>query len=315
MIEEFKKDVDKGLSSLPKSLPSKYFYDKRGNALFVQITHLPEYYVTRAELEIFETQTKKIIEALQLNTSTYFELIEFGAGDGLKTKELLHLLCKGNYKFDYFPIDISQNALDELENKLNSELPNVSIKTKQGDYFQVLESLKDNHHLKVVLFLGSNIGNMADELASKFIYKLGAYLNSNDKLFLGVDLIKSESIVLPAYNDNKGITEKFNLNLLKRINLEFDADFAIDKFYHQPEYSEKEGVVRSYLISSLEQVASIKEIGKTYKFAKGEKILTEISRKYNDEIINKIISNTDFKITKKLCDNKKYFCNYVLAKS
>lgn len=315
MKEEFKNDVDKGLKSSPKTLPSKYFYDKKGSELFVQIMHLPEYYVTRAEHEIFKKQTKNIIEALQLNVDSYFELIELGPGDGLKTKELLHLLDLEKYKFDYFPIDISQNALNKLEKTINSELPNVSIKKKQGDYFQVLKSLKDSCHHKVILFLGSNIGNMSDDLAYNFIYKLGANLSTNDKLLLGVDLIKSELIVRPAYNDSKGITREFNLNLLKRINHELGGDFDLDKFSHHPEYSEKEGIARSYLKSSVEQKVSIKKIGKTYNFAKGESILTEISRKYNDENINKLISNTDFKIIKKLSDSKKYFSNYVLTRS
>jgi dimethylhistidine N-methyltransferase len=276
--------------------------------------YLPEYYVTRAEHEIFQNQTNSIVEALELNTNTYFELIELGAGDGLKTKELLRFLDKENYQFDYFPIDISKNALDTLEATINNELPNVSIKKKQGDYFQVLESLKDSQHLKIVLFLGSNLGNMTDEIASKFIYELGANLSVDDKLFLGVDLIKSESIVRPAYNDSKGITKRFNLNLLKRINIELEADFDIDMFTHQPEYSEKDGIALSYLVSSIEQKVYIKKLDKYYEFKKGEKIQTEISRKYDIEIIKRIIRNTDFRIKGILTDNKKYFSNFILIR-
>jgi dimethylhistidine N-methyltransferase len=314
MQEQFRKDVDEGLSAFPKSLPSKYFYDKIGDGLFVQIMHMPEYYVTRAEFEIFKNQTQDIIDALQLNPDTYFELIELGAGDGSKTKVLLHLLDKGNYSFDYFPVDISQNALDKLEKTVNSELPNVLLKKKHGDYFQVLESLKDSHHLKVVLFLGSNIGNMTDEMASDFIYKLGSNLSTDDKLFLGADLIKPASIVLPAYNDSQGITSEFNLNLLKRINRELGGDFDTDKFVHQPEYTENEGIAKSYLVSVTDQKVSIEKNGKTYHFKKGEKISTEISRKYNDEIIGDIIRKTDFKLIRKLTDSKEYFANYILIR-
>lgn len=314
MIENFKKDIDKGLSSYPKSLPSKYLYDKKGDDLFIKIMGLSEYYLTRSELEIFRTQTENIVDTFQLDPTTYFELIEFGVGNGLKTKEILHLLDKKKYTFDYFPIDISLHTLDKLGAKINNEFPDISIKKKHGDYFEILSSLKDSHHLKIVLFLGSNIGNMTDEIAAEFMGKLSAYLSSGDKLFLGVDLIKPASIVLPAYNDTKGVTKEFNLNLLQRINTECNADFNINKFYHQPEYSEQDGVAKSYLISSVEQEVTIKEIGKTYRFSKDEKILTEISRKYNDHIITKIISNTGFKITDKLCDSKKYFCNYVLTK-
>lgn len=312
MIEQFKKDVYNGLSTNPKSLPSKYFYDKNGDELFVQIMHLPEYYVTRAELDIFTNQTQNIVDALELKPNIYFELIELGAGDGLKTKELLNLLDEKNYEFNYFPVDISQNALDNLENTIIKEFPNVSIKKKQGDYFQVLESLKNTNHQKIILFLGSNIGNMTDEIASKFIYQLGANLSENDKLYLGVDLIKSASIVLPAYNDSKGITKAFNLNLLERINRELGGVFDIDKFSHQPEYIAKEGIAKSFLVSDVKQKVYIKEIAKTFSFEKGEKIATEISRKYNDEIVQKIIKKTDFRITDKLTDSKSYFSNYVL---
>ncbi len=314
MIKNFKNDVDRGLSSFPKSIPSKYFYDQKGDALFVKIMHMPEYYVMRAELDIFKNQTERIIDSLQLDVNTYFELIELGAGDGLKTKKLLFLLDKKNYNFDYFPIDISQNALDKLEKSINNELPGVSIKKKQGDYFKILDSLKNSHHFKVVMFLGSNIGNMSDEVASGFIYKLGANLSRNDKLLIGVDLIKPKFIVKPAYDDSQGITSEFNMNLLKRINNELGADFDVEKFSHLVEYSEEEGIVRSYLVSSSEQKVSINETGKTYNFAIGEKILTEISRKYNEEIFNKIIYNTDFKISKVLTDSKKYFSDYVLTK-
>jgi len=315
MIKEFIKDVDEGLSSKIKTLPSKYFYDKKGDELFVQIMHLPEYYVTRAELEIFSQKTQNIINALQLKPNSYFELIELGAGDGLKTIELLKVLDNQHYKFDYSPVDISQNALDNLERNINKKLPNVSIKKRHGDYFQFLETLKTTNHQKVILFLGSNIGNMPDDTASDFIYKLGENLSVNDKLFLGVDLMKPTSVVLPAYDDSQGVTREFNLNLLHRINIELGGDFIIDNFIHQPEYSEEEGIVRSYLVSLIEQKVSIKKIGKTFNFMKGEKILTEISRKYNDKIIKKIICNTDFKIIGKLSDNKKYFSNYVLIRT
>lgn len=312
MKEQFKKEVEDGLSSSPKSLPSKYFYDKKGDELFIQIMHLPEYYLTRAELEIFQTQTLNIVKSLNLDKSQYFELIELGAGDGLKTKELLSFLNKENYKFDFFPIDISHNALDILEKTINDELPNISIKKKHGDYFQVLESLKDSHHPKVVLFLGSNIGNMEDEIAAQFLYKLGANLSLDDKLYLGVDLVKSKDIILPAYNDKEGVTRKFNLNLLHRINNELGGNFNLKHFIHKPQYDEKEGIARSFLVSTKEQSVYIKTLDKIFYFEKGEKISTEISRKYNDDILKKIIKDTDFKIIEKLKDSKENFANYIL---
>lgn len=315
MIEQFKKDVEEGLEHSPKTISSKYFYDKTGDALFVKIMNMPEYYLTRAEHEIFKEQTQEIINSLELHPNNYFELIELGAGDGTKTKELLKILDHKNYQFDYFPVDISINALEQLETSLATEIPNLNVKKQQGDYFEVLASLKNSPHPKVVLFLGSNIGNLSDDLAAKFIYQLGANLKPLDKLFLGVDIIKPASIVLPAYNDDQGITRDFNLNLLKRMNRELEANFNIDSFQHVPEYVEEEGIAKSYIESSIEQEVEIKKIGKTYHFKKGERIHTEISRKYSDKIINKIIANTDFKITGKLMDGNKYFADYILTRS
>jgi len=315
MNEQFKIEVEDGLSQSPKSLPSKYFYDKIGDALFVEIMHLSEYYLTRAELEIFKNKSNEIIDNLQVEKDKYFELIELGAGDGLKTKELLKSLLSRGFNFDYFPIDISQNALDKLEDSLKSDLPTLGIKKQQGDYFEILASLKKSKHPKVILFLGSNIGNMSDEVAAQFIYELGSNLTTNDKLLLGVDLKKDASIVLPAYNDSKGITRAFNLNLLNRINKELGGNFDIEQFDHQPAYSETEGIARSFLMSLKKQEIYVEALHKSFEFQKGEKIATEISRKYDDEIIERLIKKTDFKIVKKLTDRRNYFANYIFTRS
>lgn len=314
MSKQFKKDVERGLSQLPKTLPSKYFYDAIGDALFAQIMHLPEYYLTRAELEIFTTKSDQIIDSFQIEKDTYFELIELGAGDGLKTKELLKSLQKRGFNFDYFPVDISQNVLDILEANLKKEIPNLGIQKQQGDYFEILAALKNSPHPKVILFLGSNIGNMTDDIAAQFIYDLGSNLSRNDKLLLGVDLIKDAAIVLPAYNDSKGITRDFNLNLLRRINKELGGNFELEQFNHTPEYSKEEGIAKSFLTSLRKQAVYIAALDKTFEFEAGEKIATEVSRKYNDEIIKQLIKNTDFTVLKKLTDEKAYFANYIFTR-
>lgn len=315
MIDTFKKEVENGLDANPKTLPSKYFYDKKGDALFVKIMNSPEYYLTRSEFDIFKNKTEELIQSFKIKKENYFELIELGAGDGTKTKELLKELVSKSFKFDYFPIDISSNALNLLEQDLNTEIPNLNVKTQQGDYFKVLDSLKGSNKPKVILFLGSNIGNMTDDLASEFIYKLGTNLNVNDKLLLGVDLIKSKEIVGPAYNDSKGITADFNINLLDRINKELEGDFKLNQFKHHPEYDEKEGIAKSFIKSVVKQTVEIKAIGKTFNFTEGEKIHTEISRKYNDKLIEKIISYTDFSLTTKIMDSKEYFADYILTRN
>lgn len=312
MKDQFKKDVEQGLSNFPKSIPSKYFYDKVGDDLFVQIMNMPEYYPTRAEFEIFKDKHQEMISSIDVQEDTFFELIELGAGDGTKTKELLNALLKGGFDFEYLPIDISLSALESLESDLEQEFPSLQVRKKHGDYFGVLETLKENHHPKVILFLGSNIGNLSDEQSASFIYQIGANLKAGDKLILGVDLIKSEKLVIPAYDDPHGITSAFNLNLLSRINNELGGNFDLSTFEHAPEYTSIEGIARSFLVSLVAQEIPITGIGKSFKFEKGEKMQTEISRKYNDQILDKILCKTDFKIVNKLTDSQGYFADYIL---
>jgi len=311
-IEQFKIDVAEGLSKSNKTLPSKYFYNKKGDELFVQIMHLPEYYLTRSEFEIFSTKASNLIQQLTLNKETYFELIELGAGDGSKTIELLKQLKKEAYNFGYTPIDISANTLDVLERNIHAQLPNFEVKKLAGDYFKKLGLLNETKHPKVVLFLGSNIGNLTDDQSSQFLEEIAANLNPNDKLMLGVDLRKRQEIILPAYNDSKGVTKAFNLNLLQRINEKLDADFNLNHFTHTAEYKEEEGVARSYIMSKCKQTINIKALGRSFDFEENEKIHTEISRKYDDAILNEILSKTSLSIIGKETDQKAYFADYIL---
>lgn len=314
MNKQFQKDIDLGLSSAHKTLPSKYFYDEIGDALFVEIMNMPEYYLTNAELDIFKNQTQGLINALNLSKSAFFELVELGAGDGTKTKHFLEALDRQDYDFTYAPIDISENALKHLKISINKELPKVQISIKQGDYFNVLADLKTSEHPIIVLFLGSNIGNLPDEKAQEFIQNIDSNLKVGDKIVLGVDLIKPKSIVLPAYNDVQGITKRFNLNLLTRINKELDANFDTHTFEHKPEYNEEEGITRSFLVSTKDQTVVIKSLGKTFKFKVGEKIHTETSRKYNDQILNTILEHSSLKVVDRLTDSQNYFADYILEK-
>lgn len=313
-IEQFKKDINNGLSKESKTLPSKYFYDKKGDELFVKIMNLPEYYLTRSEFEIFSLKSLDLINQLNLTPSTYFELIELGAGNGSKTIELLKPLVNKNYKFKYTPIDISANTLDILEENIHAQLPNFNVEKLVGDYFDKLNLLKQTSHPKVILFLGSNIGNLTDEQSSHFLNEIANNLNSGDKLVLGLDLRKSKSIILPAYNDSKGITKAFNLNLLDRINNLLGANFEVNQFSHLAEYEEEEGVAKSFIVSTAEQEVKINELNTVYQFNKGEKIHTEISRKYDDTILSEILNPTAFTIKGRLTDSKNLFADYILEK-
>jgi L-histidine N-alpha-methyltransferase len=313
-IEQFKDDVISGLRQSPqKTLPSKYFYDKKGDELFVQIMHMPEYYLTNAEMDIFENKTQELIESFGMDKTIPFELIELGAGDGTKTLHLLEALVKEKYRFTYIPVDISQNALDGLQKNLTQQIPHLPILPQQGDYFKILNELHKSEAPKIILFIGSNIGNLTDDKAALFMYKLGENLTPGDKIVLGVDLMKSKEIVLPAYNDEGGITAEFNLNLLDRINTELDGDFDRKNFEHAPFYDEEEGFAKSYLKSKKNQSVSIS--GQHFNFKKDETICTEISRKYNDTILNRILGETDITVLHKIVDSESLFADYILVRN
>ena len=265
-------------------------------------------------MDIFENQTDSLIEALNISASSSFDLVELGAGDGSKTFKLLNRLIDLNIDFSYNPVDISSNSLKGLELMLSKKLPTLKVIKQEGDYFEILSKLKNSGRQKIVLFLGSNIGNMTDTIARDFICKLGEQLNSNDRLLLGVDLIKPAEIVLAAYDDSQGVTAAFNLNLLHRINKEFIGNFDINNFVHSPIYSEEEAIAKSYIKSTTQQSVYLKKLNVTINFTKGELIHTEISRKYNDKIIRHLLNKTNFTIDKKLTDSKGYFSDYILVR-
>lgn len=313
--DTFLKDLQLGLNQNPKRISSHYFYDKAGDELFQQIMEMPEYYLTNSELEVFRDQSEAIIKSFDIDKTEDFELIELGAGDGKKTQFLLKTLLTENYQFKYIPVDISSNSLSVIEERMNNLFPNLDIAPQQGDYFEVLDELFRSEKPKVILFIGSNLGNMDDETASTFLKNIAKNLKQNEKLLLGVDLIKPREIVLPAYNDEAGITRDFNLNLLKRINAESGADFDLESFEHAPEYIEEEGIAKSFLKSTKNQIVYIKDLNQFYTFEKDEKIHTEISRKYNDEILKNLLSSSQLAITDKFLDSKSYFADYILTKN
>jgi L-histidine N-alpha-methyltransferase len=306
---QFLEDVLFGLDSKPKKLSSKYFYDKKGDELFQQIMALDEYYLTRAEYEIFKTNKQEILEIFQ-SGNLEFRLIEFGAGDGYKTKLLLEHFITSKAKFEYKPIDISQNALDKLKIDLNGNIPKLNMTAEQGDYFQVLKKLPRLDHKKnVILFLGSNIGNFTLDEVEKFLTNIRNKIHLGDLLFLGLDLKKDPEKIRAAYNDKEGVTRDFNLNLLDRINKELNANFEIGSFEHYPSYNPINGECTSSLISTKDQTATVN--GKTFTFEKWEPIHTEISRKFSLSQIEELALKCGFEIAKNLFDSNQYFVDTI----
>ena len=309
-LETFKADVLEGLSAENKSLPSKYFYDKRGDALFVEIMNTPEYYLSRAELEIWRNQSEDILKKLGVNSQPV-DVFELGAGDGTKTIELLKVL--NGHSYDFKPIDISQNALDILQEKINVVLPWVKVNGIKGEYFAALEEIRSDRK-KIILFLGSNIGNLNPAQSENFISRLANLMNIGDKLVIGFDLKKPKHIVLPAYDDAQGFTRDFNLNLLERINNELGGNFNLALFDHKPEYDENSGEARSFLESKVDQKVSIKSLGKDFGFYAGEKIHTEISRKFSLEEIEIVARRQTLQIVETFFDSNRLFTDIIFEK-
>jgi len=307
--DHFLNDVLTGLQSNPKHLSSKYFYDKTGDELFQKIMAMPEYYLTRCELDIFKNKTSELAEAIRFDDQP-FDLIELGAGDAMKSTYLLKYLSEKRADFTYMPIDISGNILSVLENNLKDKLPEINIKTLEGEYFQMLKkAMKLSSRRKVILFLGGNIGNMTSKEAEKFCTSLHQLLNSGDIVLIGFDLKKNPFTVLNAYSDKSGITAEFNLNLLTRINRELGGNFDIEQFEHYESYDPITGACRSFLISLKNQQVKIEE--ETIDFAENEVIDMEVSQKFSKSDIEYLAEKSGFSITRNISDSKEWFIDSI----
>jgi L-histidine N-alpha-methyltransferase len=309
IMSEFAKDTLKGLSARDKHLSSKYFYDTRGSILFQDIMQMPEYYLTDCELEIFENNKQEIFRAFA-EDDKYFEVIELGAGDGFKTKVLLSHFQNQKTNFEYIPIDISEDSIKHLVIDLERNLPNLKTDGKVGDYFQLMEEI--NRHdatKKIILFLGSNIGNFNESETVIFMNKLKSVMHSRDMLFIGFDLKKSPDVILKAYDDPHGYTAAFNLNFLQRINEELNGNFDLQNFKHHEIYNPISGTAKSHLISLKKHDVEIYDLNKTFSFEKGESIFMEMSQKYDQEMINDIAEKSGFQVVDNFYDHRNYFVN------
>lgn len=303
MRSEFRNDIISGLSKPIKTLPSKYFYDKKGDSLFQQIMDMEEYYLPQLENEIIENSSQSIIDKV-LKDSKFLNIIELGAGDGRKTVEFLKKLNTKKYTISYFPLDISQHILDV--NKRLIEKQNLSLKVNPvaGDYFNTISSINPEGR-KLVMFLGSNIGNYSIREAESFFKHISNHLDAGDFILVAFDLKKNPHKILAAYNDAGGVTKAFNLNLLERINRELKADFKIEKFDHYATYDPLTGKTASYIISLDNQTVHIENTDVI--FAKDESIHVEVSYKYDLGMINALCTSSDLNVVDHFTDkNKEY---------
>lgn len=315
VVNQFLEDVIAGLQAEQKYISSKYFYDAAGDALFQKIMDAPEYYLTRSEEEILSQQTDAVLDALT-GDADEFDLLELGAGDGTKTKFLLQRLIDQGRAPTYRPVDISQNALERLGASLKKEMPSVRFNGIQGEYFQALErSINEAGNRKVILFLGSNIGNLLRAKAVELLSKIASSMSEEDRLLVGFDLKKDPAIILAAYNDEAGHTRDFNLNLLHRINSELGGNIDTRLFMHAPVYDPKEGRALSYLVSKADQDIRLDGTNEVFHFRSWEALHTEISQKYDLYAIEGMARDAGLKMTKTFFDEKHYYTDVVFKKA
>ena len=311
----FKKDIYEGLTAFPKHLSSKYIYDRKGDKLFQDIMGMPTYYLTGCELGIITDNTHTIGELFR-DREKGLDLIELGAGDGKKTKVLLRFMSENDFNFIYKPIDISENAIKQLSENLAEEIPKLKVDAEIGEYFEVLERLKGfNKRKKVIMFLGSNIGNLRHPVAIEFLSKLKDSMLPEDLLFMGFDQKKNPQTILDAYNDSAGITEDFNKNILIRINRELGANFNTDNFLHWESYNPETGTAKSFLVAKKAMEVEVKDLQLQISLDQWESIHVEISQKYDDKTVSWLAREAGLQIATSFSDPKDYYKNYVFRRA
>src|SRR5580704_39016 len=296
-------EVREGLTAFPKHLPAKLFYDEVGSQLIEQITELPEYYLTRTERSIFERYAVEILQ----QAGSPLTLVELGAGTATKTCILIEELVQRQSRTLFYPIDVSATALDEAVRNMSSQFPSLRVNPIVADYTGGVPALNRISGRKLVLYIGSSIGNFEPPQAIRVLRRIRQTLRSGDALLLGADFAKSSKILIPAYDDAEGVTAAFNKNILARLNRELDAEFDLDTFRHVALWNRRCSRMEIYLESLIEQTAFIPALDLDVKFKAGERIHTENGYKYTDAMIEAILNESGFQREHTWCDRKKWF--------
>ena len=315
---EFVKDVEKGLADKQKHISPKFFYDKKGSKLFEEICDQPEYYLNRSESLILKRSVDEIMDKLG---EKQISIIELGNGNSLKTRILLKPILANLRKVCYFPIDVSLKTLKKSLKDLSKEYVNLEIFGICSDYVSGLTKINDFMKMKknipknkLIIFLGSSIGNFHPKEAKNFLYSLKSYIRQEDALLIGIDLEKDKRILDKAYNDKKGLTAKFNLNILSRINRELDGEFKLSSFEHKSFYNIHKHRIEMHLESKLDQEVRVGATKKTFHFKKGETIHTENSYKYSQNNLNELVKNAGLEMIQSFTDRKKQYTLILLKK-
>jgi dimethylhistidine N-methyltransferase len=302
-LDDNAREVIHGLTSQPKRLSPKLFYDAAGSELFEQITELPEYYLTATEQSIFERYAPEMVRAAGAAST----IIELGAGTAKKTMLILRAALDLHPAVTFIPVDVSAYALEVADHRVRSELPQIAVQPLVLDYTQRSSALAQLSGRKLVLYIGSSIGNFEPMAASALLRRLRASLAPDDSLLLGTDMRKSPDVLLPAYDDASGVTARFNLNVLARINREFGADFDLDCFAHTVIWNPRDSRIEMHLESLADQLVHINDLEISVPFVAGETIHTENSYKFTPSMLASIAANGGFRIEQSWSDERNWF--------
>ena len=306
----FAEEISFSLNQNSKFISPKYFYDKRGSELFEKICDLPEYYPTRTEIQIL----KKIKPYLQKYLDGSFRLVELGSGSSVKTRLILDVFSNFQGRIDYFPIDISEIITEssELLQKDYDQLHITGIVDTYEGGLEFIENYDDKKNL--IIFLGSSFGNFPPKEGKTFLEKINSVMKKSDLFLIGLDLVKNKKTLEKAYDDSQGITAKFNLNVLSRINDELDADFDLTNFKHIAMYNEKDQRVEMYLKSLVNQSVIISKANLSLKISQDELIHTEHSHKYTISQIQEMMKDAGFEIKEMWQDSQNLFSLSLVSK-
>lgn len=302
-------EVYRGLTSRPKTLSPWLFYDAAGSQLFEQITELPEYYPTRTERSILEAHADQIVAAAA--GCEPLTMIELGAGTATKTGLLLKAAVRRQCKVTYHAIDVSGTALDEAKQRIEAELEGVAVVPRVCDYTEGLGQIHAPGHRRMVLYIGSSIGNFEPADALQILRDIRKELNPGEKLLLGVDMVKDTETLLPAYDDAAGVTAAFNKNALVRINRELGANFNLKLFRHRARWNEEYSRIEMHLESLIPQHVVIPSLDLEVKMQRGETIHTENSYKFRDENVIEMLERADFHLSDHWTDEREWFGVYL----
>lgn len=309
--KSFAEEISYSLNQNSKFINPKFFYDKKGSELFESICLLPEYYPTRTEISIL----KKLKHDLPSYLDENINLVELGSGTSVKTRLILDIFTKLQPKTEYFPIDISE-ILTESSEQLLKDYDTLHITGIIDTYEGGLEFLKSYDNKKnLILFLGSSFGNFTPDDGKLFLEKIFSTMKSGDLFLIGLDLVKDKNILESAYDDSQGVTAKFNLNVLSRINDELDADFDINNFSHYSIYNENDQRIEMNLKSLVSQSVIIGKSNLSLNLDKGELIHTEYSHKYHISQIKKLLSDVGFEFKNMWLDDEKHFSLTLVSKN